>query len=227
MKLLLTTAAVCAMGSASRPKALVYRGPAACDGCPESVAHLLRTSPSQYEVKYAGPKEEVAITAERLAEVDVFAVPGGPGGTWSKYLKPYKNIVRDFVADGGRYMGFCLGAYFAGRPGFNFLPSHGQTNEECTQPGAQVKNRTNTMIQVDWTYQEGPKAGQTEKQWMFFQDGAVILLHDDDNVGDGGAILGRYSSNGDVAATITPFGKGWVAITGPHVEATKDWCKFP
>lgn len=97
-----------ALASATRPKALVYRGSAACDGCPESVAHLLRTSPSNYEVTYAGPKEKVDITEESLSQVDVFAVPGGPGGTWPK-LKPYKDIVRNFVADGGKYMGFCLG----------------------------------------------------------------------------------------------------------------------
>jgi hypothetical protein len=123
------------------------------------------------------------------------------------------------------FLTFGSAAYFAGRPGFNFLPSNGQTNEECVQPGAEVKDRKNTMIQVDWTFQEGSKAGTTEKRWLFFQDGAVILLHDNDNTGPGGAILGRYTSNGDIAATITPFGKGWVALTGPHPEATKDWCK--
>jgi hypothetical protein len=38
-------------------------------------------------------------------------------------------------------------------------------------------------------------------------------------------ILGRYSSNDDVAATLSPFGRGWVGLVGPHPEATEDWCK--
>lgn len=87
-------------------------------------------------------------------------------------MKPYKKAIQNFVSNGGRYLGFCLGAYFAGTPGFDFLPSGDNTNEECTQPGASVKNRSNTIIEVDWHFTTGAKAGETETRWMFFQDGA-------------------------------------------------------
>jgi glutamine amidotransferase-like uncharacterized protein len=213
--------------SSSRPKALVYRGPAACDGCPESVGHLLETSASKFEIIYVGPKEKNDITKETLSNADVFAQPGGGGVSenWP-HMKPYKQLIRDFISDGGVYLGFCLGAYFAGRPGYDILPNHSQTNEECTQPGAQVTNRTNTMIQVDWEFTTGPRAGKTEELWQFFQDGAVILLNGDAGTANGAQVIGRYASNGDVSAVITPFGKGWVGNTGAHVEATKDWCKL-
>lgn len=65
---------------ASQLQALVYRGPAACDGCPEAVARLLRTSPSKLNITYIGPHEDVQITAETLSKADVYAQPGG-GGT--------------------------------------------------------------------------------------------------------------------------------------------------
>ena len=62
---------------------------------------------------------------------------------------------------------------------------------------------------------------------MFFQDGAVMKLKGDvAEEANGTKILGRYASNGDVAATLTPFGKGWVGLVGPHPEATGDWCKL-
>lgn len=36
--------------------------------------------------------------------------------------KKYAGAVRDFVSGGGRYLGFCLGAYLAGSdPGFDLL----------------------------------------------------------------------------------------------------------
>lgn len=35
----------------SQLQALVYRGPAACDGCPEAVAKLLKSSPSKFNVR--------------------------------------------------------------------------------------------------------------------------------------------------------------------------------
>ena len=215
----LATLATTAMASSSaRPKALVYRGPAACDGCPESVAHLLRTSTSNFDVTYVGPNDN-AITANILKGADVFAQPGGGGVSenWP-HIKPYYSLIRNFVADGGLYLGFCLGAYFAGSPGYQLLPKGDNTNEECTQPGAQVTNRSNTMIQLDWTFHTGPKVGATEKRWAFFQDGAVMLLQKNMT---GVEVLAKYASNQDLAATINSFGKGIVANTGAHVEADK------
>lgn len=63
----------------SRPRALVYRGPAVSEGCPEAVAHLLRSSPQNYIVDYAGPNEETNVNEISLKGVQVFAFPGGPG----------------------------------------------------------------------------------------------------------------------------------------------------
>lgn len=64
----------------NRPlKALVYRGPASCPGCPESVGELLESSPSKIEVTYAGPDEDTKLTAEALSNVDIYAHPGGGG----------------------------------------------------------------------------------------------------------------------------------------------------
>lgn len=139
-------------------------------------------------------------------------------------MKKYKQAIRDFVTRGGRYAGFCLGAYLGGRnPGFALLPPHCDTNEECIQPGAQVTNRRNTVIQVDWRFQTGPEKGERQNgRWMYFQDGAVMELSPNACA----IILGTYSSNGNIAASVTPFGNGWVGLVGPHPEADRSWCKF-
>lgn len=67
--------------SLERPpfKVLIYRGPAACDGCPESVTALLNSSASAFHVQYAGPDEDIDINAQSLSDVDLFVQPGGGG----------------------------------------------------------------------------------------------------------------------------------------------------
>lgn len=85
--------AAAAGGSASQqqqPRALVYRGPAACDGCPEAVAGLLASFPPRgFGVAFAGPGEAVDVDEASLAGVDVFAFPGGPGASSSSSAVPH------------------------------------------------------------------------------------------------------------------------------------------
>lgn len=138
--------------------------------------------------------------------------------------KKYKKFIRDFVANGGRYAGFCLGAYLGGRsPGFDLLPPGSDTDEEIIQPGSQVKNLRDTTVQVNWRFHTGSHKGQQQNgRWMYFQDGAVMKLSRSAST----IVLGRYSSNNDVAASVTRFGKGWVGLVGPHPEADRSWCQY-
>lgn len=140
-------------------------------------------------------------------------------------LSSRQTDLRNFVQNGGRYLGFCLGAFLAGSsPGFGLLPSGAGATSERQQTNAQVKSSKDTIIQVDWTFRSTvstfDKGTTANSQWVYFQDGAVIT-----GLNDNSTVLGRYSQNGDVAASLTPYGKGWVALTGPHPEATSDWCK--
>lgn len=94
---------------------------------------------------------------------------------------------------------------------------------EINQKGAQVDDEEDTTIQTDWTFSTGDKRGKTEsRRWLYFQDGAAFRLSSKSSA----KVLGRYSSNGDVAAILSPFGEGWVANVGPHPEADESWCKL-
>lgn len=146
-----------------------------------------------------------------------------------KHMKKYKPTIRNYISQGGHYAGFCLGAYLAGHdPGFDLLPADCDTDEEITQKGAQVTTTKDTIIQVDWSFQTGPLKGEKrDGRWLYFQDGAVVDLGS--KRGEDVLVLGRYSSNGDVAACVSRFGGGWVGLVGPHPEADGSWCKsfFP
>ncbi|KAG6021968.1 hypothetical protein E4U40_004955 [Claviceps sp. LM458 group G5] len=227
-----------AKSSTSQPRALVYRGQSACKGCSEAVARLLEKSPQKFAVTYVGRDEEDQISAELLSQAAVYAQPGGPDLDQAyKELQPHEAQLRTFVENGGRYLGFCLGAFLAGStPGFRLLPPGANATPERKAPDAQVTGQEDTMIQVDWTFRSSSKgtstsqnggsgtdAGETAaaRRWLYFQDGAVItgLPRDDGNT----TVLGRYSSNGNVAASLTALGRGVVALVGPHPEATPDW----
>jgi len=95
-----------------------------------------------------------------------------------------------------------------------------RTDQEIKRRGAQVDNEDDTVIEVDWTFSSGKT---DKKRWLYFQDGVVIKGFAAKTPGQ---VLGRYSSNGDVASSVTPYGKGWVGLVGPHPEADKTWCKF-
>ncbi|RZT86533.1 glutamine amidotransferase-like uncharacterized protein [Pseudonocardia sediminis] len=192
------------------PLALVYRGPAARpEGCSEAVAALLAASRHGFDVRYVGPDEDLPLTAETLAGAALYAQPGG--GTLShayKKLRHQRGIIRDHVAGGGRYLGFCLGGYLAGAtPGFGLLP--GDTDRYIDSPGATVDDDEDTLVGVSWRGRE---------RTLFFQDGPHFLLERDARV----SVLGRYP-NGTVAALVAPFGAGRVGVVGPHPEATADW----
>lgn len=106
--------------------------------------------------------------------------------------------------------------------GYDLLPAGSSIVDEMDQPDAQVKNETDTVIQVDWHFQTGSKKGEEANgRWLYFQDGAVMKLAPNASA----LILGRFSANNDVASSITSFGEGWVGLVGPHPEADESWCK--
>ena len=106
------------------PIAAIYRGPAACDGCPEAVAEVLGKS-GGFSVEFVGPDEERSVTPDGLADVTLYVQPGGHddvGLAMEQLGETATETIPAWVEDGGRYLGFCMGAYLAGSdPGMGML----------------------------------------------------------------------------------------------------------
>ncbi|MER7442458.1 BPL-N domain-containing protein [Micromonospora avicenniae] len=195
--------------SADRPLALVYRGPAACSGCAEAVAALLRSAPAPFRTEYCGPGEERQISRSTLSEAAVYAQPGGGnvGPAWRR-MRDYAEDIRGFVHDGGHYLGFCLGAYLAAaNPGFGLID--GKVRQYISTDGASVDSTDDTVVEVRW-------GGRLRH--MYFQDGPMFELRS----GAPGTVLATYDT-GAAAAVITTFGAGRVGLVGPHPEADRSW----
>ena len=192
-----------------RPVALIYRGPASSPGCPEAVARLVESAPEPYRAVFCGPEERVPLSAEALAGAAVYAQPGGGALTpaWRR-MRGYAGPIREWVASGGSYLGFCLGGYLAGTtPGFGLLP--GDTARYIATPRAGIDTTDNTLTVVQW---------RGQRRVMFFQDGPVFRLRP----GSEATTLATYD-NGTIAALSTSFGRGRVAVVGPHPEADRSW----
>ena len=194
----------------SAPLALVYKGPAAHpSACSDAVASLLRSSSYGFDVRYVGPHGELPLNAKTVGNAVIYAQPGGGELTPAyRRMRKHRYAIRNYVALGGNYLGFCLGGYLAGAtPGFGLLP--GDTDQYVASRGATTRTMDDTMVEVIW---------RGRRRQMFFQDGPIFLLDD----GAAGTVLARYPNDG-IAAVVTSFGKGRVAVAGPHPEATADW----
>ena len=201
-------------GGQAHPLALVYRGPAGCDGCSEAVAAALQSSSKHFDVTYVGP-HDTALDDALLSKAMVYAQPGGDGTVESAFafVAADSARIRAFVEAGGRYLGFCMGGYFAGAmPGFQILP--GDTDGFISSKGASVTSDADTLVDVIW---------RGKKRSLYFQDGPYFILGSGATGATGVTVLATYASNGLPAAVVAPFGMGKAGVVGPHPEAPQDW----
>ncbi len=95
----------------------------------------------------------------------------------------------------------------------------GDTDEYITSPGAVVTTDIDTEIPIIWR-------GVSRK--VFFQDSNFFTFSDGQGTptematAGGATVLATYT-NGEVAAVVAHYGKGIVAASGPHPEATLTW----
>lgn len=197
------------------PRALVYRGPASLPGCSEAVADLLSSSSWNFDVRFVGPDEELQIDDATLYSAALYAQPGGGDvdGAFA-HLRRHVPAIQQYVRSGGRYLGFCLGGYLAGRsPGFELFP--GDADQYVASGNCEVTSTKGAVLEVDWS-------GRVEE--MYFQDGPYFSLdrHYREYYDCDAAILARYR-NGQIAALKIDYGQGRVAVVGPHPEADESW----
>jgi glutamine amidotransferase-like uncharacterized protein len=192
--------------------ALVYRGPAGCPGCSEAVAELLESDTKQnFEVIYVGPNEELSVQdGLKLKNVVLYVQPGGDGSLKHAYKKVKKDAptIRNFVFNGGRYLGICMGGYMVDNdPGYGLGLI---TDQYIRTPKAAVKIKDDTLVPV-------VRRGTTS--YMYFQDGPYFMPNS--SIKD--QIILAYYTNGRVAAMVQPYGKGKIGVSGPHPEANTSW----
>lgn len=144
-----------------------------------------------------------SLNLNTLSKIDLLAFGGGLGDSdqFDKMLLDRKKIVKEYISDGGRYLGICMGAYFAGHYYFDILQD-ADTVRYVDRENSSIFREDETISQITWK-------DKTYK--MYFFDGCVITGKNFDT-------FATYM-NGDTMAAI----QGKIGLIGCHPESLKDW----
>ena len=142
--------------------------------------------------------------------VDIIAFPGGIGDSDSNYkffTRRRANKIAKFVENGGKYLGICMGAYWAGRRYFNIL-QHADAVQYIRRPRTDTRRPHPKAMPIIWH-------GSEEK--MYFYDGCAIT-------GDATQFetIATYA-NGDPMAII----QNRIGLIGCHPESEEFWYDRP
>jgi hypothetical protein len=137
-------------------------------------------------------------------DVDCVCIPGGLGdaSSYDFLLRENAGRIQDFVAKGGRYLGICMGAYWAG-PSYLDLLNKLDAVQYITRPNADARRPHAKAIKVEWL-------GQEER--MFFYDGCSLVgkgYHD---------IVAKYANDDAMAIYQDRIG-----LIGCHPESELHW----
>jgi len=137
-------------------------------------------------------------------DVDIVAVPGGFGdaNSFDRAFKHNKKRIQQFVHAGGKYLGICMGAYWAGKYYFDILDNIDAV-QYITQPGTDTRRPHAKDIKITWN---------GVSTTMFFYDGCAL-------VGNGQHDIVATYANGDAMAVI----QGNVGCIGCHPESEQFW----
>ena len=138
-------------------------------------------------------------------DVDTVLVPGGFGDaeTFQQLFKNNADRVRNFVRNGGKYVGICMGAYWAG-PYYLDILKDVDAVQYLSRPGTDTRRPHAKNISITW---------QGTPMNMFWYDGCAL-------VGDATKFntIATYA-NGDAMAII----QGNIGLVGCHPESQQFW----
>jgi glutamine amidotransferase-like uncharacterized protein len=138
-------------------------------------------------------------------DVDMIAIPGGIGDSESFHylLRNSGDLIRQFVSEGGKYLGICMGAYWAGKHYLDVLDGVDAV-QYIKQPGTDTRRPHAKAIDVVWN---------SAQDKMFFYDGCAL-------VGDTTKFttVATYA-NGDAMAIV----QNNIGLIGCHPESEQFW----
>jgi glutamine amidotransferase PdxT len=138
-------------------------------------------------------------------DVDMIVVPGGFGdaSTFDRAFKHIKDRVKSFVQNGGKYLGICMGAYWAGKHYFDILDSVDAV-QYLAQPNTDTRRPHAKNISITW---------QGNPMNMFWYDGCALVGNTNKFT-----TIATYA-NGDAMAIV----QNNIGLIGCHPESERFW----
>jgi len=146
------------------------------------------------------------LTTYFLSTVDIIAFPGGidDADQFDVIFDQHDiSTVRDFVQNGGKYLGVCMGAYWAGANYFDLLWEV-EPVQYINRPNAEITHEGPATVEVLWS-------GEYED--MYFYDGCAFIGWTQDC-----DVVATYQ-NGDAMAIY----QGNLGLLGCHPESEQWW----
>jgi len=204
-------------------KVFIYGGPGAPQGGVDNVVDVLKPFP-QVSVTVAKPETFATVTPEMC---DVVVFPGGTGGGQAKGLGEagVKNV-REYVKQGGGYVGICAGAYLACS---NFSWGLGILNAGTV---SSKWRRGQAMLDLECTDEAPPVLGEVKGIFKVrYNNGPILKPWNRTDIPAYTTLTvfrtetAKYGSPEGVqinspAHAIATFGKGRVFVSSPHPENT-------
>jgi glutamine amidotransferase-like uncharacterized protein len=172
---------------------------------------MIRALSPQYEIKLFTINDDIN---EVLDGVAIVAFPGGIGDSeryFDFFRRTTANEIAAFLSRGGKYLGICMGAYWAGPRYFDILD-----RIDCVQyikrETSEIRRSYGTIAQVKWNRHKSDQSTEL----MFFYDGCTF-------VGDGEyELVATYLNNNPMAII-----QGNIGIIGCHPESEEFWYETP
>jgi glutamine amidotransferase-like uncharacterized protein len=162
---------------------------------------IIKSLSSHYNFKIFTRHE---LEADFFDDVDCVAVPGGIGdaSSYDYLLGNHQDRIKQFIKSGGRYLGICMGAYWAGQHYLDILEGV-DAEQYITRPRTDTRRPHAKNIKINWN------GTDTE---MFFYDGCAL-------VGNGKYDTIATYANGDAMAII----QNRIGLIGCHPESERHW----
>lgn len=194
------------------PLAVIWSGHGSCnEGCAEAAGKVAKQA--GYRVEFVTTRNFSATLLERAS---IWVQPGGDGIKAAQTLGPKRlSMIRDFVAKGGSYIGFCAGAFLADHwvDDFNTVAGLGITPVVTADFAKAELGSSETLLDINWN-------GKIRS--VYFSEGATFKPADEAQVD----VIAYYASPklpNAPAAWENSFEKGKVVVSGVHPEAPQSW----
>ena len=166
----------------------------------ESVNGIMRALAPTYNIKIFTKHK---VPEDFFDDVELVVFPGGVGdaSAFGSLLKANLDDVKKFLSLGGKYLGICMGAYWADKYYFDILKDT-RVVQHIKRAKAEIRSSYATTTQVNW---------RGEDHRMYFYDGPTFMGGEFDRV--------ATYSNGDPMAIV----QGPIGLIGCHLESEQSW----
>lgn len=193
---------------AREPYALIYNGPTADQASTEAISSVVQQL--GLTVRYIANLDDLPT---QLGDARVFIIGGTDDDVeplLQRFTPALRTTLKTYLRQGGRYLGICGGAYLA---------SLGWPEEDRFVEGLALVPAQSDGYDQDFEAKIYPVTWLGETRQMYYQAGPSFALAESPET----VARLAYFEDRQLAALMSTFGAGKVAVSGPHPEAPDSW----